>query len=348
MGRNLNMQNKQTPENKEMKSGIFQKAGKALAKDLWIVILDILAVNLAYFLALMLRFFVNGQFRPTVSYYQTDFLKFAPFYTILCILVFAIFRLYGGMWRYAGINDMNRIIAASAVTAVIHIIGTAVFIRRMPITYYVMGAVIQFLFISLIRFGYRILLVEKKKVTARKAPTVPTMIIGAGETARKAIRHLEDTPFRAAVVVDEKSAGKTLDGIPIIPDAEQGYSKVRAVFIAEPGLDSTKRKLIKIACEERGLEVQDYTGYLSNLGGKVPVTSLLEVIPGPVEIEIDGKTRQYASGHEALEHLKDRFEVKSIEATKVTLTRPNTSAYIGYEAWAQQYKEETGEDISFF
>lgn len=72
------MQNKQITENKEAPKNIFRKAFKALAKDLWIVILDILAVNLAYFLALMLRFFVNGEFRPTVSYYQTDFLKFAP------------------------------------------------------------------------------------------------------------------------------------------------------------------------------------------------------------------------------------------------------------------------------
>lgn len=350
MGRNLNMQNNHTPASKAAggKKNILWRAGKALAKDLWIVILDVIAVNLAYFLALMLRFFVNGVFRPTVSYYLTDFLHFAPFYTILCVLVFAVFQLYGGMWRYAGINDMNRIIGASAVTAVIHIIGTAIFIRRMPITYYVMGALIQFLFISLIRFGYRILLVEKKKVTARKTPTVPTMIIGAGETARKAIHYLEDTPFRAVVAVDEKSAGKTLDGIPIIADAEQGYAQVRAVFIAKHSISSEKRKAIREACESRGLELQDYTGYLSNLAGKVPVTSLLEVIPGPVELIIDGKPRKYASGPEALENLKERFEVKSIEAAKIILTRPSTAAYIGYEAWAEQYKEETGEDISFF
>ena len=343
------MQNNLQPKKKTAgKENIFRKAGKALAKDLWIVILDVIAVNLAYFLALMIRFFVNGEFRPTVRYYLTDFLHFAPFYTIICLLIFAAFQLYGGMWRYAGINDMNRIIGASVITAVIHVIGTAVFVRRMPITYYVMGAVMQFLFITLIRFGYRILLVEKKKVAARNTPSVPAMIIGAGETARKAIHHLEDTPFRATVVVDEKSAGKTLDGIPIIPAAEQGYAQVRAVFIAEPGLNSEKRKAIRAACEEKGLELQDYTGYLSNLAGKVPVTSLLEVIPGPVELEIDGKIRKYTSGHEALENLKDRFEVKSVEATKIVLMHPNTAAYIGYEAWAQQYKEETGEDISFF
>ena len=36
-------------------------------KDWLILILDILAVNAAYFLALLTRFYVNNEFRPTVS-----------------------------------------------------------------------------------------------------------------------------------------------------------------------------------------------------------------------------------------------------------------------------------------
>ena len=58
------------------------------------------------------RFYVGSEFRPTVSYLLGDFSHFAPWYTIACIVIFAVFRLYGGMWRYAGINDMNRIILA--------------------------------------------------------------------------------------------------------------------------------------------------------------------------------------------------------------------------------------------
>lgn len=76
---------------------------------------------------------MNFEFRPTVSYYMTDFWKFAPFYTVICIIVFAVCRLYGGMWRYAGLNDMNRIITASVITAVLQVIGTCLFIRRMGI-----------------------------------------------------------------------------------------------------------------------------------------------------------------------------------------------------------------------
>lgn len=326
----------------------MKKLWNSLARDLWIVLLDIIAVNAAYFLALLTRFYVNFEFRPTVSYYLTDWLHFTPFYTVLAIAIFAAFRLYGGMWRYAGINDMNRIIGASLATALLQVVGTALFIRRMPITYYLIGAILQFLFISLIRFGYRILLVEKKKVADRKAPAVPSVVIGAGETARKAIHHLEDTPFRAAVVVDEKSAGKTLDGISIVSDLDAALPKVRAAFIADPALSAEQRKEIREKCDAAGVELQDYTGYLSNLGGRIPVSSLLELVKGPVTLTVDGKEETYDSGEAAVNALRDRYEIKAIEGAKIELAKPSSAAYIGYDAWAQQHKEQTGEDVSFF
>ena len=326
----------------------MKKIWNGIAKDLWIVLLDIIAVNAAYFLALLIRFYVNFEFRPTVSYYLTDWLHFTPFYTILAIIIFIIFKLYGGMWRYAGINDMNRIIGASLCTAIVQVVGTILFVRRMPITYYVIGAILQFLFISLIRFGYRILLVEKKKVADRKTPSVPSVVIGAGETARKAIHHLEDTPFRATVVVDEKSAGKTLDGINIISDLNTALPGVKAAFIADPNLTAEARKEIKEKCDAAGIELQDYTGYLSNLGGRIPVSSLLELVKGPVTLIIDGKEETYNSGEAALNSLQNRYEIKAIEGAKIELAKSSSAAYIGYDAWAQQHKEQTGEDVSFF
>lgn len=326
----------------------MKKVWDSIAKDLWVVLLDIIAINASYFLALLIRFYVNGEFRVTVNYLIGDWAKFTPFYTILSILIFAAFRLYSGMWRYAGINDMNRIIGASLCTAILQVVGTALFIRRMPITYYIIGAILQFLFVSLIRFGYRILLVEKRKVANRNTPAIPSMIIGAGETARKAIHHLEDTPFRAIVVVDEKSAGKSLDGIPVQAKFEENLSSVRAVFIADPSLIAERRKEIKEKCEEAGVELQDYTGYLSNLGGRIPTSSLLELMKGPVTLIIDGKESVYKCGEEAIGSLKDRYDIKCIEGAKVELIKPSSTAYIGYDAWAQQHKEQTGEDVSFF
>lgn len=341
------------------RSGITKALGM-ISKDLWIVILDVVAVNLSYFLALMIRFYVNNEFRPTVSYYLTDFARFAPFYTVLCIVVFAFLRLYNGMWRYAGLNDMNRIIAASGITCLIQIVGTALFIRRMPITYYIIGALLQFIFVSIIRFAYRFIIVEHKKIANRNLPAINVMVIGAGEIGRRVIKQLEDdSAYRPVCVIDSKSTtdGKTFDGIPVLSGAAQvegAISKygVKAVFIADPALSADSRDAMKNLCDSKGLDLQDYTGFLSNLTGRLSLTGLLEAARCPVIINNGNEMNEYADGHEALQYLTDRYVVNSVTANGGKLVidvRENKSeAYAGYEAWLQKHKEETGEEVSYF
>ena len=258
---------------------------KIKGKDWLIILLDVIAVNAAYYLALLLRFYVNNEFRPTVSFYQTDFLTFAPFYTVICIAVFFLFRLYGGMWQYAGINDMNRIIGASLVTAVLHVVGTALFIRRMPITYYIIGALLQFLFITLIRFGYRIWLVEKRKVIRRRTPGSASVVIGAGEAARRVIRDLEDSgSFRPVCIIDSKGSvfGRSMDGIPVyggvdmLKNAINQYD-VHHVFIADPLLQPELKKRVEQICRENRIELQDY-GYSIYLSGNEELAETREVV----------------------------------------------------------------------
>ena len=320
----------------------MKKIWDSIARDLWIVLLDIIAVNAAYFLALLVRFYVNFEFRPTVQYLIGDWAKFIPFYTVLCILIFALFRLYGGMWRFAGINDMNRIIGANLCSVVVMVVGTALFIRRMPITYYVIGAILQFLFISLIRFGYRILLVEKKKVAGRNTPSVPAMVIGAGETARKAIAHLEDTPFRAVVAADEKSAGKILNGVPVVADYSESLSSVRAVFIADGTLSAEKRKEIFEKCAELDIEVQDYTGYQNNMAGRIPLATLLSVSSGAVTVVNGNERRVYTSPDAALNEIPDRMDIERIMNPEIVLKKPEES---NWNAWAEAYSSTTGQDV---
>lgn len=266
---------------------------KIKGRDWLILVLDIIAVNAAYFLALLTRFYVNNEFRPTVSFYQTDFLSFAPFYTVLCIIIFWLFRLYGGMWQYAGINDMNRIIGASAVTAVIHVIGTALFIRRMPITYYFIGAILQFLFVTLIRFGYRIWLVEKRKIGSRKKPGSASMIIGAGEAARRMIRDLDESDaFRPVCILDSKGGtyGQTMDGIPVYGGIDRlpnviGQYGIRHVFIADPLLQPELKSEIEKICKAGEIELQDY-GYSIYLSGNEELEETREVVAEPARKKV--------------------------------------------------------------
>ena len=317
----------------------LKKVLNSVARDLWVVLLDLVAVNASYYLALLVRFYVNSQFRPTVAYYLTDWARFTPWYSIAAVLIFMLFRLYGGMWRYAGINDMNRIILANACTTVVHVVGTLVFIRRMPITYYGIGAILQFLMVVVIRFSYRMLLVEKKKMA--KTETVPALVVGSGDLGKKVIRHLEDnTPYRAAVIIGP-DAGRTMDGIPVLSmkDLDSAVSRVRAVFIADKDLKNEDREKIASAAGDR--EIKDFTAELTNLSGVIPVTSLLSLCEGSVTLVIDGQETEYASGREALNQLRDSYEVRSIQNGRIELKKASNT-------WMQDYKAQTGEDVSFF
>lgn len=330
----------------------MKKAWQNLANDLWIVLLDILAVNAAYFLALMIRFYVNFEFRPSVGYYLTDWLRFTPFYTVICILVFFLFRLYGGMWRYAGISDMNRIIGANAVTVAVQVLGTMTmlgFARRMPLTYYVIGAVLQFLFVALIRFAYRMLLVEKKRISRRKTAAVSAAVVGSGETAKRAVRFLEENgDIRIRAILDPAGDGKSLDGVPVFADPEEALREVQVVYLADVAMSGERRREIRRLAEGKSLRVQDVTGYLANLGGRLSLTALLDLAEGPVVLCAQGKETRYENGRAALEAVTGRQAVLALRNLTVDLGTPEDAGVAGDESWAKQHQEETGEEISFF
>lgn len=291
----------------------MKKYWEAIKKDLWVVLLDIVAVNLAFFLALIIRFFVNGMLRPiAVSRYMPAYLGFAPWYTVLCIIIFMAFRLYGGLWRYAGINDMNRIILATLCTTVVYITGTCLFFTRMPISYYLIGMVLQFFFVVSIRFGYRVLLVEKKKIRSRNSGRINCVVIGSGENGRRVIKNLEETEnYRPTAVVGNEKG--TMDGIPIVDIESVEWKRIGAVFIADSLLSSSLRSEIKKKTEEAGIEFHDYTGYISNLGGRLSLTELLAVISGPVTLDINGVERCFPSGEEAIQSFTKQYDVKGLE-----------------------------------
>ena len=128
--------------------------------NLWIVLLDMTVFCLSYLIALYIRMYVNGVWRFG-AYYQDYFWRFIPYYVVASVVVFAGFRLYGGMWQYAGLSDLNRIVGANLVTVVLHIGISILVIRlnpgeveeatRMPISYYPIGAVIQLLLATFLR-----------------------------------------------------------------------------------------------------------------------------------------------------------------------------------------------------
>jgi FlaA1/EpsC-like NDP-sugar epimerase len=290
----------------------MKKNWEAIKKDFWVVLLDIVVVNISYLGALLLRFFVNFNLRPVAAEkYFPAWEHFTPWYTVLAIFVFIGFRLYGGLWRYAGINDMNRIIGASLVTSAIHVAGTCLFFTRMPITYYILGTIFQFIFVVIIRFSHRAVLVERRKIRSRRGNNPKCIVVGVGENGRKILKHIEEESVYKPVAVVGNGSG-TMDGVPISSIDAVKWHEVDVVFIADPLLPIDERNRIKEKCG-KNIEIQDYTGYFSNLGGRLSVTELLSVISGPVTLDINGVERIFSSGEEAIQSFTRQYDVKKLE-----------------------------------
>lgn len=326
----------------------MKKIWKTIAQDLWVVLLDVLAVNASYFLALLIRFYVNFQLRPVaLERYLPNLVAFAPWYTVISIVVFLLWRLYGGMWRYAGINDMNRIIAANVCTMAIHVAGSIVFFTRMPITYYIIGAVLQFVMTTTTRFAYRVLLTEKKRLGSKRLEKVPVIVVGAGENGRRVVKTLEETDSYHPVAVIGNSSG-TMDGTPIYPLSEMAevitQHKVKSVFIADPLLTNAQRDEINSIAD--GLELHDYTGYFSNLGGRLSLTELLAVIHSPVSIVLNGETKRYTDGAAALAELREKYTVEEIKGQDMTVRLVQQKRMTTQEALMLEYAAVMGDELS--
>ena len=301
--------------------------GRRLGLKLLLMLFDIVAVNYSYYMALVLRFYVNREFNIVWPMYLSVFLKFAPWYTILCVAVFWYFKLYNGMWRFAGFSDINRVVAANAVTCVIHVIGTMACTRdvpvsRMSLSYYMIGASMQFVLIFLSRFSYRILSVELAKIAQNSASSLNVMVVGAGETARFFLRQIQidrNEAMRPACVLDTHSTEerRLFDGLPVIAGmdgAEKAIEKydIKSIVIADPMISAANRIKLKRLCQETKVELQDYSGQLKADSGSLSLQQLLEHTNCPVTIVSEGKEQSFRDGEDALDSFTGKQDVRNV------------------------------------
>lgn len=102
-------------------------------KDLLFMLYDIVAVTVAYFFALWFRF--DCRFSEIPGKYLMAWLKFAPIYVVISIVVFWIFHLYQSIWKYASIAEVKRILCASGILAILHAAMITLLFCRMPVSY---------------------------------------------------------------------------------------------------------------------------------------------------------------------------------------------------------------------
>lgn len=238
---------------------------------LLMIIFDMLAVNFAYFLALVIRYYATGGFTPWSVGYVNTFQNMAPYYGIICVAVFYVFRLYDTMWKFGGLRDLNRIFMACVLTAMIQVVGTQIFFEKVTLSYYVFGFAIQLVLISGVRFAYRFYLMERNATEVQRKATTNAMVIGLGGLGWFAWKQIEqEESMKVVCVVDtEEGATQYLNGVPVIGGLKDlsgilEQKKIGYVIIADETLGEEEKRRIKIQCDEKHIEVQDFIEYLQN------------------------------------------------------------------------------------
>lgn len=255
--------------------------------NIGLFIYDILAVNVAFFLALWLRF--DCQYSEIPEVYLDPYMMFAPINTIACILVFWCMRLYKSIWRFASYTELLRVGFATAITGIIHIIGITVIFQRMPMSYYVFGIILQFFAVLGIRFSYRLVLMlrnlQEKRLSEASATNI--MIIGAGEAGLMIVRELnrsKELNAKVCCIIDDNPNkwNRYIDGVPVVGgrDDIMMYAKqmhIARILFAIPSASAENRREILNICKETGCELKTLPGIYQMVSGEVSVSKMQNV-----------------------------------------------------------------------
>ena len=271
---------------------------------------DVVAVNLSYFLALWFRFDCHFSEIPWDEY-MIPYLRFVPIYAVVCVAVFWCVRMYNSVWRFASYSEMMRMLSATGITGVLHVVLITLLLKRMPISYYIIGPCIQFLLTLGIRFSYRFILLERSKVLRTTGNHQRIMLIGAGAAGQMILRDVLQNPtadMEICCIIDDNPNkwGRHMGGVPVVGGRADiaVYARkyhIDKIFVAMPSASAETLKEILEICKETGCELKNLPSIYQMVSGQVTVSDMKDVAVedllgrDPIRVNMD-EIGQYIGG----------------------------------------------------
>lgn len=246
---------------------------------------DGIAVNVAYFLALLLRFDFHFQSIPSVYYHM--WIQSIPIHTVVSLVVYMALKLYQSIWRYVSIHELERTLIASTISMVLHLACNEVLLGRMPVSYYCMGWMLEVIFITGIRYSYRSMRIIKRHLDKSRERAKRALVIGAGEAGRVLIKELNNSEHVSTKVCciiddDKEKQGRMLNGVRIVGGRDDILSsvekyKIETIIFAIPTATGAERRDILNLCKETECELLVLPGIYQLVNGEVSVKKLRNV-----------------------------------------------------------------------
>lgn len=254
-------------------------------RALLVFVFDLMAVVIAWFAAYFLRFNFDWQI---VALYQ-------PWNWVLVVLLFTQLvacrwvRLYRGMWFFASIPDLVRVLKAVLVSAVVLLIIEVFFGQsaKLPRSIVVLYPILLVLIMGGGRFLWRIYK-EYLNYGREQGIAKPVIVLGAGTAGAMLIRELERTrEWNVVAILDDDRTkwGLEILGCRVVGAVEQLPERLkeyeaRHVIMAMPTAPKEVLQKITLMAAEAKASVFTVPGLAELMSGRVAINMMR-----PVKIE---------------------------------------------------------------
>ncbi|WP_427337959.1 polysaccharide biosynthesis protein [Caloranaerobacter sp. DY30410] len=251
-------------------------------RTIYLIIIDVVLINLAFYLAFYLRF--DG---ILPSEYFPKYLDNILAITVIKIFVFYYFKLYKSLWKYASVEELVQIVVATVVANAA--VLSYLFIKQihLPRSIYILVTMIDMMLIGGIRFSYRILRRVKNRDFKISSNEKRIMIIGAGDAGAMVIRELKNhkelnSKPVAIIDDDEKKEGQRINGVPVLGQRWDIVSvarkkKIDEIIIAIPSASKKDIREIVEECKRTKCKLKILPGMFELIDGKVTINDIRDV-----------------------------------------------------------------------
>jgi len=243
---------------------------------------DVFAAAVACIVAYWLRFNLD-----IPGYYADIMWARLPWVVGVYAVLFWTFGLYRGMWRFASLPDLQRILLAVAIGA-LAVPALFVLLRlgaTVPRSTYLMTPVLLVGAMSGSRLVYRAWKEGRLLGMIRNPEASPVLVLGAGSAGAALLKELaNNSQWRAVGLLDDDSRrhGREIEGVKILGSLDQVGANaqrfgVAQAIIAMPGASHRVRKRAVDLCTAAGLAVMTVPALSDIVSGKVSVSALRAV-----------------------------------------------------------------------
>ncbi|MES2369183.1 MAG: nucleoside-diphosphate sugar epimerase/dehydratase [Pseudomonadota bacterium] len=247
-----------------------------------IILHDILVAAFAWMAAYWLRF--NLVVPPE---FQAAALSTLAWVVPLQAVVFWRFGLYRGIWRFASLPDLKRIVLAVGLAALLVPVTLILFRVHavVPRSVLILDPLLLVIVMGGSRLAYRAWK-EHRLASVLRPDSKPVLVAGAGSAADFLLRELARNPagFHVVGLLDDNrdKQGRLVQGLPVLGALDDVAAcakkmEVDDIVLALPSAAHAVRKRITQLCTDAGLNVMTIPSLEDLVAGRVSVSSLRRV-----------------------------------------------------------------------